>query len=165
MMAGHVPATTELGLLRADLAHAMRHHQRVSEEWDRTLELVQGTDFEGLKPGHDVQALSRSVEVWHDLTLEMPRHVAAHGDKLGLSQDHEERYGYLHRVFVGMEPRSYLALCDEAEELLTKVEEHGAPMPVPELRDRLVELMELGVRGSTRATDWLEKRISKSEGG
>jgi hypothetical protein len=34
---------------------------------------------------------------------------------------------------------------------------------MPDLRDRLVELMELGVRCSVRSLEWLERRIGDAE--
>jgi hypothetical protein len=157
-------AETVLGKLRVEREHALRHQKRVGREWDETLELLGKVDFQAVQPGWQVDSMRGMVEIWHDLTLEPPKRISSHGQDLGLASDPEERYEYLHRVYVGLEPATYLMLCDEAEEELRAIAEGGSgAMPAPELRDRLVELMELGVRSSTRALDWLRSRIREAE--
>ena len=157
-------AETVLGKLRVEHEHALRHQRRVGREWDDTLKLLGQVDFHDVQPGWQVDSMRGMVEIWHDLTLEPPKRISSHGQDLGLASDPEERYEYLHRVFVGREPAVYLMLCDEAEEELKAIAEgEGGTVSVPELRDRLVELMELGVRSSTRALDWLSMRIREAE--
>jgi len=80
-------------------------------------------------------------------------------DELGdLPVEEDERFGYLHRVFVGMDPATYLSMCDEVEEELDTVAASDVPLNMPQLRDRVVEMMELGVRCSARSIEWMEKR-------
>ncbi len=160
-----VVAESVLGRLRVERSHALAHQKRVGHEWDRTLELLSKVDFRALGPGWQVDAMRGTVEIWHDLTLEPPRRVSSHGEDLGLASDPEERYEYLHRVFVGREPGEYLLLCDQAEEELKAIAEGGETVSAPELRDRLVELMELGVRSASRSLEWLQAKVRQAESG
>ena len=156
---------TVLGMLRAEHAHALKHQSRIGTEWDRTLELVREVDFEAVAPGEAVESIRAEVEIWHDLTLEPVRRLFSYGPGLELSSDGEEAYEYLHRVFVGREVDQYLAMCDAVEAELDAIVGAGGPVEAPDLRDRLVELIELGVRASTRCVDWLEKRMARLEAG
>jgi hypothetical protein len=122
-------------------------------------------DFGSLGPGEEVEAIRSEVEIWHDLTLEPVRRLFSYGPGLGLSSDGEEAYEYLHRVFVGREVDQYLAMCDAIEGELDAIVAAGGPVDAADLRDMLVELIELGVRASTRAVDWLEKRMRRIEAG
>ena len=159
---GPTPGTM-LGRLRAEQAHLEGHQARVAREWDSTLEIVRGIDFREVAPGEDLEAVRGEVEIWNDLALEPPRRIAALGILPGLPTDDGERYEYLHRVLVGLDPPAFLSMCDIIEGELDLVVAEGKPMDLPELRDRLVELMELGVRCSTRSLEWLEKRIGDAE--
>jgi hypothetical protein len=140
-----------LGMLRAERAHLEDHQARVGLEWDRTLEIVRGIDFRSVSPGEGLEAVRGEVEIWNELALEPPRRITAMGVLPGLPTDDGERYEYLHRVLVGLEGELDLVVAEDR------------PMDMPELRDRLVELMELGVRCSTRSLEWLEKRIGDAE--
>lgn len=157
--------TTVLGRLRAEHAHAVKHQARVAREWDRTLELLRGLDFHALAPGDLLETLRGDVEIWNELTLEPPRRLSSVQGLDGLPADADERYEYMHRVLVGLDPPTYLAMCDAIEGELDLVVVEGGPLELPELRDRLVELIELGVRCSTRSIEWLEHRISRAESG
>jgi len=155
---GIVEPVTVLGFLRRELHHAQEHQRQVAEEWDRTLAMLRMLDFRSLGPGDDLDAIRAEVEIWNELTLDPPRRVAMHDELGNLPMAEEERFGYLHRVFVGMDPRAYLSMCDQVEEELDTVAAADGPMAMPQLRDRVVELMELGVRCSARSIHWMEKR-------
>ena len=162
MTGGPTPSTV-LGRLRAEQAHARRHQARVAREWDRTLALLQSIDFGSIGPGDLLEALRTEVEIWNELTLESPRRLCRLKGLEGLPSDAGERYEYMHRVLVGLDPPAYLAMCDAIEGELDLVVVAERPVELPELRDRLVELIELGVRCSTRSIEWLEHRISRAE--
>ncbi len=149
---------TVLGLLRRELAFAGEHQARVATEWDRTLGMLRVMDFRALSPGGALEALRAEVEIWNDLTLEPPRRLAAHPEMGGLPTEEGERLEYLHRVLVGVGPSEYLAMCDEVEAEMDVVASSPGSVSVPQLRDRVVELMELGVRTSVRSIDWLKHR-------
>ena len=87
----------------------------------------------------------------------------SYGNDLGLSQDGAEAYEYLHRVFVGRQVDAYLVMCDTIEGELDSIVAAGTEVTMPDLRDRLVEVMELGVGSATRCVDWLEKKIAAIE--
>jgi hypothetical protein len=154
---------TMLGQLRAERAHLEGHQTRVAREWDRTLGVVRAIDFRAVGPGETLEALRGEVEIWNDLALEPPRRITAMGVLPGLSMDDGERYEYLHRVLVGLDPPTFLSMCDIIEGELDLVVAEDKPMDLPELRDRIIELMELSVRCSTRSLEWLEKRIDDAE--
>lgn len=163
-MVGTGPSpVTLLGMLRAERSHLEGHQARVAREWDRTLEIVRGIDFRSVGPGEVLEAVRGEVEIWNDLTLEPPRRITALGVLPGLPTDVDERYEYLHRVLVGLDPPAFLTMCDVIEGELDLVVAEDRPMDMPELQDRLVELMELCVRCSTRSLEWLEKRIGDAE--
>ena len=163
-MIGTVPSPeTMLGRLRAERAHLEGHQARVGREWDLTLEIVRGIDFRSVGPGERLEAVRGEVEIWNDLVLEPPRRIAALGALPVLPTEDGERYEYLHRVLVGLDPPAFLTMCDIIEGELDLVVAEDKPMDMPELRDRLVELMELGVRCSTRSLEWLERRIVDAE--
>lgn len=164
MTVGPTP-TTVLGSLRAEHAHAIKHQARVAREWDRTLGLLKDLDFHALVPGGLLETLRGEVEIWNELTLEPPRRLSRVRGLEGLPTDADERYEYMHRVLVGLDPTAFLAMCDTIEGELDLVVVEGGQVDLPELRDRLVELIELGVRCSTRSIEWLEHRISKAESG
>ncbi len=154
---------TMLGRLRAEMAHLESHQARVALEWDRTLEIVRGIDFRDVHPGEGLEAVRGEVEIWNELALEPPRRISAMGALPGLPTDDAERYEYLHRVLVGLDPPAFLSMCDIIDGELDLVMAEDKPMDMPELRDRLVELMELGVRCSTRSLEWLDMRIRDAE--
>ena len=154
---------TMLGMLRAERAHLEDHQARVGREWDRTLEIVRSIDFRSVSPGEGLEAVRGEVEIWNDLALEPPRRITAMGVLPGLPTDGGERYEYLHRVLVGLDPSAFLSMCDIIEGELDLVVAEDRPMDMPDLRDRLVELMELGVRCSVRSLEWLERRIGDAE--
>ena len=154
---------TTLGILRKERAHALKHRSRMAGEWDRTLGLLKTVDFTSLSAGEGVEALRAEVEIWHDLTLDPPRRLTEHRHALGLSDDPEEAYEYMHRVFVGMDPAAYLAMCDQLDGALALVAVEGGPVEGTHIRDMLVELMELGVRSSIRSLEWLERKLSGAE--
>lgn len=158
MTADGVAPVTVLGFLRRELAFASEHQARVAAEWDRTLGMLRGLDFRALRPGEGIEALRGEVEIWNDLTLELPRRLSAHPELGGLPTGEGERLEYLHRVLVGVEPSAYMTMCDEVESELDAVAASGGPVAMPQLRDRVVELMELGVRTSVRSIDWLKRR-------
>ncbi|MCK4971586.1 MAG: hypothetical protein KAS77_13710 [Thermoplasmata archaeon] len=149
---------TVLGFYRKELAHGREHQQRVAEEWDRTLAILKDVDFQSIGPGDRLAAIRGEVEIWNDLTLDPPRRISMHDELGDLPMDPDERYEYLHRVFIGLSPGKYLTMCDEVEQELDAVASSKGPTPVPQLRDRIVELMELGVRCSARSTEWMKKR-------
>ena len=155
---------TVLGKLRAERARMEVHQGRLSREWDRTLELVRTVDFESVGPGEVLEDVRGMVEIWNDLTLEPPRRIASIGEMEGLPNNPDERYEYLHRVLVGMDPPAFSSLCDAIEGRLDTIVVADHPIPVPDLRDRIVELMELGVRCSTRSSEWLDMRVQAIEG-
>ncbi len=155
---------TVLGKLRAERTHMEVHQGRVAMEWDRTLELIRTVDFEHVGPGEALEDVRGMVEIWNDLTLEPPRRIASLGVMPGLPSDLDERYEYLHRVLVGMDPPAFLNLCDEIEGELDTIVVADRPIAMPDLRDRIVELMEMGVRCSTRSSEWLERRVQDAEG-
>ena len=159
---GRVPETA-LGVLRMERAHAAQLQARVAKDWDRTLALLRTIDFADLGPGEEVEDLRSEVEIWHDNTQEPPRRISSHGALLGLSEDPDEAFEYMHRVLVGTDPGSYLALCDRAEEGLRGFAGSGAGSSGPELRDMMVELMELGVGTSIQAIEWLDRRLQDLE--
>lgn len=154
---GAAPVTV-MGFLRRELHHADEHQRRVAAEWDRTLSMLRTVDFRSLGPGRGLDAIRGEVEIWNDLTLEPPRRLAKHEELADLPGDEAERFEYLHRVFVGVDPASYLAMCDEVDGELDTVAKASSPVSLPELRDRVVELMELGVRCSARSIEWMRKR-------
>jgi hypothetical protein len=154
---GAVPVTV-LGYLRREIHHAREHQQRVAVEWDRTLTMLGNLDFHAVGPGEPLEDLRGEVEIWNDLTLDPIRRISGHEELRDLPRDRDERFEYLHRVFVGMDPRTYSAMCDKVEAEVGEVSSAGAPVPMPQLRDRVVELMEVGVRCSARCIEWLEKR-------
>lgn len=156
---------TLLGRLRAEMAHAESHQRRVAAEWDRTLRLIRTLDFEFIGPGGVLEDIRGMVEIWADLTLEPPRRITAIGEQENLPTDPGERYEYMHRVLVGMDPGAFLSLCDAIEGELDTVVVADRPMSMPDLRDRIVELMELGVRCTIRSREWLERRIGDAGGG
>lgn len=156
-------AGTELGSLRAERDRARRHQAALQREWDRTLSLIRDLDFEELAPGKDLEGLRAAAEVWHDLTLDPVRSISIHVRAEDLPEGRDERFDYLHRVFVGYGPDEYSSLCDQLEDGIEEVYASSAPVPRPDLRDRAVELMELGVRSSTRSYEWLEGRIKELE--
>jgi len=158
LTADGVAPVTVLGFLRRELAFASEHQVRVATEWDRTLGMLRGLDFRALVPGEGLAALRGEVEIWNDLTLEPPRRLAAHPELGGLPLEEGERMEYLHRVLVGMEPAAYMAMCDEVESEMDLVAESEGPVSMPQLRDRVVELMEVGVRTSVRSIEWLRHR-------
>ncbi len=159
MEGGTAAPATVLGFLRRELVHARDHQQRVAQEWDRTLALLRLVDFRSIGPGDHLDAIRGEVEIWNDLTLEPPRRISMHDELGDLPMDLEERYGYLHRVFVGTDPAAYLMMCDECEAELDSVAGADGPLAMPQLRDRVVELMELAVRSSARSIEWMEKRF------
>ncbi len=140
------------------MAHAKEHQRRVAEEWDRTLSMLRGLDFRDIGPGDGLEAIRGEVEIWNDLTLEPVRRISRLAELGDLPVDAEERYGYLHRVFIGTDAASYLQMCDLLEEELDVVASSRGPVDGTGLRDRVVELMELGVRCSARSIEWIEKR-------
>jgi hypothetical protein len=154
---------TVLGLLRREMIQSREHQQRVAEEWDRTLAMLRGVDFRAVGPGSRLEAIRGEVEIWNDLTLDPVRRLSLHEDLGDLPGDEGERYGYLHRVFVGTDPQSYLEMCDLVEEELRVAVSSEGTREAPGLRDRVVELMELGVRASARSIEWLEKRYRDVE--
>lgn len=158
MQGGPTAPVTVLGLLRRELAHAKAHQRRVSEEWDRTLSMLRILDFHAIGPGEGLDAVRGEVEIWNDLTLEPVRRLSQHRELGDLPVDAEERYGYLHRVFVGTDSTSYLRMCDEVEAEMDAIVSAPDPVNGTGLRDRVVELMELGVRCSARSMEWLEMR-------
>lgn len=158
MQGGSTAPVTVLGFLRREMTHAREHQQRVAAEWDRTLSILRRSDFRVIGPGDDLDAIRGEVEIWNDLTLEPVRRISQHGELGDLPVDGEERYGYLHRVFVGTDTASYAEMCDQVEQELDDVASGPGPVERPELRDRVVELMELGVRCSARSIEWLERR-------
>jgi hypothetical protein len=158
MERGHHMPVTVMGFLRMELAHAREHQRRVAKEWDRTLGILRKVDFRSIGPGDHLDAIRAEVEIWNDLTLDPPRRVSLHEEMDDLPMDQGERYEYLHRVFVGMDPGTYLAMCDEVEQELDFVTSATGSVSMPGLRDRVVELMELGVRCSARSIEWMEKR-------
>jgi hypothetical protein len=155
---GTAAPVTVLGFLRMEIANAREHQQRVATEWDRTLALLRTIDFRSIGPGDHLDAIRGEVEIWNDLTLDPPRRISMHDELADLPRDPEERFEYLHRVFVGMDPATYLNLCDEIEVELDAVARADSPMAMPDLRDQVVELMELAVRASARSIEWMEKR-------
>jgi hypothetical protein len=155
---GHHLPVTVMGFLRRELSHAREHQQRVAREWDRTLGILRRVDFRSIGPGEDLGSIRSEVEIWNDLTLDPPRRLSLHDELGDLPRDREERYEYLHRVFIGMDPGSYLAMCDEVERELDVATSSTGQVSLPQLRDRVVELMELGVRCSARSIEWMEKR-------
>ena len=158
MEGGIAVPVTVLGFLRRELANAQDHQKRVALEWDRTLALLRTVDFRSIGPGDHLDAIRGEVEIWNELTLEPPRRISMHDGLADLPLDREERYGYLHRVFVGTDPAAYLSMCDEIEEELDAVASAEGPITMPQLRDRVVELMELAVRSSARSIEWMERR-------
>lgn len=154
---------TALGVLRMERSHAAKLQSRVATEWDRTLALLRAIDFDQLGPGEEVEDLRCVVEMWHDITQEPPRRIAHHGTLLGLSADPTEAFDYMHRVLVGTDPGSYLALCDQAEDGLRAIARLDGPASGPDLRDMIVELMELGVHTSIQSIDWLDRRLGDLE--
>jgi hypothetical protein len=154
---------TVLGLLRREVAHSREHQRRVAVEWDRTLALLRGIDFRSVGPKSGVEAIRGEVEIWNDLTLDPVRRVALLVGLGDLPVNEDERYGYLHRVFVGTDPDSYMAMCDVLEGELDAVSSSPGGTEAQDLRDRVVELMELGVRASARSIEWLEKRYRDVE--
>jgi hypothetical protein len=146
-------------------SHAAKLQSRVETEWDRTLALLRAMDFDALGPGEEVEELRGLVEIWHDITQESPRRIASHGALLGLPSDPAEALEYMHRVLVGTDPGSYLALCDQAEEGLKAISRMDGPTPGPQLRDMLVELMELGVHTTIQTIEWLDRRLRDLERG
>jgi hypothetical protein len=160
---GSAAPVTVLGLLRREMSHCQEHQMRVAEEWDHTLEILRGIDFSALGPGKELLAIRAEVEIWNDLTLDPVRRVTQLEGLGGLPEDEGERYGYLHRVFVGIDPDTYLTMCDEMEERVGDIGSSERTEEAPDLRDRMVELMELGVRASARSIEWLEKRYKDVE--
>jgi hypothetical protein len=158
-----VIADTELGRLRAELDHARMFQRRIEREWARTLALIQDIDFDTIEPGRKLEGLRAATEIWHDLTLEPPRSVASHAIGAGLPSNGKERFGYLHRVFVGYGPDEYSDMCDRIEDRIDQVYSDTGPQTMPDLRDMIVELMELGVGTSTRSMEWLEAKIRELE--
>jgi len=152
-----------LGQLRAERADLEAHQAKIAQEWDRTLNIVRSIDFRTVAPGEALEAVRGEVEIWNDLALEPPRSITALGPLPGLPTNEGERYEYLHRVLVGLDPPAFLSMCDIIEGELDLVVAEGKPMDMPELRDRIIELMELSVRCSTRSLEWLEKRIGDAE--
>jgi hypothetical protein len=153
-----VAPVTVMGFLRAELIHAREHQRRVAKEWDRTLGILRSVDFRSIEPSDDLDPIRSEVEIWNDLTLDPPRRISLHDELGDLPLDKWERYDYLHRVFVGMDPADYMSLCDEVEGELDGIASSNGPVSLPQLRDRVVELMELGVRCSARSIEWMEKR-------
>jgi hypothetical protein len=156
-------AGTELGSLRAERDRAGRHQRRLEGEWDRTLALIKDLDFDEVAPGRGLEGLRSATEIWHDLTLDPVRSISTQVQGAGLPDDRDERYDYLHRVFIGYRPEEYSTMCDQLEEGIEEVYASAAPIARPDLRDRVVELMELGVRSSTRSVEWLDGRIKELE--
>jgi hypothetical protein len=158
LQGGPAAPVTVLGLLRRELTHAQGHQRRVAEEWDRTLSILRGTDFRAIGPGDGLDAIRGEVEIWNDLTLEPVRRLSQHEEMGDLPLDDGERYDYLHRVLVGTDAASFLAMCDRVEAEVDAIASSPGPVDGTDLRDRVVELMELGVRCSARSIEWLEKR-------
>lgn len=158
MHGGTEAPVTVLGFMRRELAHSREHQRRVAREWDRTLALLRTMDFRSMGPGDDLDPVRGEVEIWNDLTLEPVRRISQHRGLDDLPTDDVERFDYLHRVFVGLDPAAYLEMCDRVESELDGVASSSGPVELPQLRDRVVELMELGVRCSARSREWLEKR-------
>ena len=160
---GSSAPVTVLGLLRREMSHSQEHQRRVAEEWDHTLGILRGIDFSSLGPGKELLAMRAEVEIWNDLTLDPVRRVTKLEGLGDLPKDEGERYGYLHRVFIGIDPDAYLTMCDEMEERLGYIASSEGGEEAPDLRDRMVELMELGVRASARSIEWLGKRYRDVE--
>jgi hypothetical protein len=144
-------AETELGSLRAEWDRAQRHQRKRQKEWDRALALMKDLDFDELAPGRGLEGLRTASEIWHDLTLDPVRSISIHVRGAGLPEDKGERFDYLHRVFIGYDPDEYSSLCDQLEDGIDEVYASEAPVARPDLRDRVVELMELGIRSYTKS--------------
>ena len=145
--------------LREALDWARVHLRSVGAAWDETLSLVNGTDFQALSSREDLRKLRRAVRRWHDLTLEPVVRLAPVAERWGSMPPSEDGEPYLARVLVGMDLNEFNGMCDGMDAELESALHAGLPLARLDWRDRLVELMEIGVRTCAATIEWAEGTV------
>jgi hypothetical protein len=133
------------------------HQERVGKRWDKSLKFLQTIDFTKISTKKQIKGLIKIIHRWRDLTLKPVRRLTpmARSDaSIEVGEDNED---YMCRVLVGMDLKNYNLLCENlVREVERGVGTEGLQTSRPEWRDRIVELMETGVRASTRAIEWID---------
>jgi len=145
--------------LREALEWARIHLRAVGAAWDETLSLVNGTDFQAISSREDLRRLRRAVRRWHDLTLEPVLRLAPVAERWGTMPSAEDGESYLTRVLVGMDIREFNGMCDGMDVELESALQARLPLARLDWRDRIVELMEIGVRTCAATLEWAEGSV------
>ncbi len=132
------------------------HQERVGKRWDRSLRVLQAIDFSKVSTKRQLKGLTRTVLQWRKLTLRPVKRLTTLARSDASIEGGEDNEDYLCRVLVGMDLENYNLLCDNLVKEVRSVGVEGLPASKLEWRDRLVELMETGVRASTRAIEWID---------
>ncbi len=135
---------------------ASEHQRVVSAAWDDTLRLINAVDFQAISSKDTLRRLRRAVRRWHDLTLEPVVRLAPVAERAGSVRPPDDPRAYLSRVLVGMGLEQYDAMCDGLDTELEASLLATGPLARLDWRDRLVELMEIGVRTLVSTIEWAE---------
>ena len=149
--------------LREAREWAKEHQRVVGTAWDDTLRLVNAVDFQAISSKDTLRRLRRAVRRWHDLTLEPVVRLAPIAERAGSVRPPDDPRAYLSRVLVGMGIDEYDAMCDGLDTELEASLLATGPLARLDWRDRLVELMEIGVRTLVSTMEWAEGKL-RAEG-
>ncbi len=100
---------------------------------------------------------------WHDVTVEPLDRLGPLAERTGSVPSPEDSRAYLSRVLIGMDLGDYDRLCDDLHAERESAELAARPLARLDWRDRLVELMELGVRSSTATIEWVTGKLHVAE--
>jgi len=149
--------------LRESLEWAREHQRGVGRAWDETITVLGSADFEAISGKETLRRLRRAVHRWHDITVEPLDRLGPLAERTGSVPAPEDSRAYLSRVLIGMDLSEYDRLCDDLHAELEAAEQAARPLARLDWRDRLVELMELGVRSSTATLEWLGGKLHAAE--
>ncbi len=160
---GRSPSHPSSTALREALEWARVHLRGVGAAWDETLSVVNGTDFQAISSKEDLRRLRRAVRRWHDLTLEPVVRLAPVAERWGTLPSSEDGEAYLAHVLLGMDLKEFNGMCDGMDAELESALQARLPLARLDWRDRLVELMEIGVRSCAATLEWAEGKHRAAE--
>lgn len=149
--------------VRESLVWAKEHQRAVARAWDETIGVLGSADFEAISGRDTLRKLRRVVHRWHDITVEPLDRLGPLAERTGTVPTPEDSRAYLSRVLIGMDLPQYNRLCDDLHAELEAAEQAVRPLARLDWRDRLVELMELGVRSSTATLEWVGGKLHAAD--
>lgn len=149
--------------VRESLEWAKEHQRAVGRAWDETIGVLGSADFEAISGADTLRKLRRFVHRWHDVTVEPLDRLGPLAERTGSVPAPEDSRAYLSRVLIGMDLDEYNRLCDDLHAELEAAEQARRPLARLDWRDRLVELMELGVRSSAATLEWVGGKLHAAE--